>query len=69
MLGEAQREMAREQEERQRNFPQQGGNIAAWGGKDLRMLDHFFMGPNLVRGFAPAGRITPYNVCYTKLLR
>src|SRR6185312_4112149 len=21
----------------------------------LRMLDHFFMGPNLVRGFAPAG--------------
>ena len=26
-----------------------------WGGKDLRMLDHFQMGPNLVRGFAPAG--------------
>ncbi|MPL73061.1 hypothetical protein SDC9_18854 [bioreactor metagenome] len=26
MLGEAQREMAREQEERQRSFPQQGGN-------------------------------------------
>jgi outer membrane protein insertion porin family len=24
-------------------------------GKDLRMLDHFQMGPNLVRGFAPAG--------------
>jgi outer membrane protein insertion porin family len=24
-------------------------------GSDLRMLDHFFMGPNLVRGFAPAG--------------
>lgn len=36
-------------------FKVQGGNIAAWGGKDLRMLDHFFMGPNLVRGFAPAG--------------
>lgn len=33
----------------------QGGNIAGWGGKDLRMLDHFKMGPNLVRGFAPAG--------------
>ena len=36
----------------------QGGNISAWGGKDLRMLDHFFMGPNLVRGFA-AGRLRP----------
>jgi outer membrane protein insertion porin family len=33
----------------------QGGNIMGWGGKDLRMLDHFQMGPNLVRGFAPAG--------------
>jgi outer membrane protein insertion porin family len=33
----------------------QGGNIAGWGGKDLRMLDHFQMGPNLVRGFQPAG--------------
>jgi outer membrane protein insertion porin family len=33
----------------------QGGNIAGWGGKDLRMLDHFQMGPNLVRGFAPSG--------------
>ncbi len=33
----------------------QGGNITGWGGKDLRMLDHFFMGPNLVRGFQPAG--------------
>ena len=33
----------------------QGGNIAPWGGEDLRMLDHFQMGPNLVRGFAPAG--------------
>ena len=26
-----------------------------WGGKTLRMLDHFQMGPNLVRGFATAG--------------
>ena len=33
----------------------QGGNVAGWGSKDLRMLDHFQMGPNLVRGFAPAG--------------
>jgi outer membrane protein insertion porin family len=33
----------------------QGGNITSWGGKDLRALDHFQMGPNLVRGFAPAG--------------
>jgi outer membrane protein insertion porin family len=33
----------------------QGGNIAPWGGQSLRMLDHFFMGPNLVRGFEPAG--------------
>jgi outer membrane protein insertion porin family len=33
----------------------QGGHIASWGGKELRMLDHFQMGPNLVRGFAPAG--------------
>jgi outer membrane protein insertion porin family len=33
----------------------QGGHIASWGSKDLRMLDHFQMGPGLVRGFAPAG--------------
>jgi outer membrane protein insertion porin family len=33
----------------------QGGYITSWGGKELRMLDHFQMGPNLVRGFAPAG--------------
>ncbi|MEX2034406.1 MAG: BamA/TamA family outer membrane protein, partial [Xanthobacteraceae bacterium] len=33
----------------------QGGHIASWGSKDLRMLDHFQMGPALVRGFAPAG--------------
>ncbi len=33
----------------------QGGHVSGWGGKDLRMLDHFFMGPNLVRGFAPSG--------------
>jgi outer membrane protein insertion porin family len=33
----------------------QGGHIAGWGGRDVRMLDHFQMGPNLVRGFAPSG--------------
>lgn len=39
----------------------QGGHIAGWGGRQLRMLDHFQMGPNLVRGFAPAG-IGPRDV-------
>jgi outer membrane protein insertion porin family len=33
----------------------QAGNLSGWGSKDLRMLDHFQMGPNLVRGFAPGG--------------
>src|SRR6185503_16526131 len=33
----------------------QAGGITSWGGEQLRMLDHFQMGPNLVRGFAPAG--------------
>jgi outer membrane protein insertion porin family len=33
----------------------QGGHVGSWGGQDLRMLDHFQMGPNLVRGFAPSG--------------
>jgi outer membrane protein insertion porin family len=33
----------------------QGGHVTAWGGEDLRMLDHFFLGPSLVRGFEPAG--------------
>ena len=36
-------------------FKLQGGHLAGWGSKDLRMLDQFQMGPNLVRGFAPAG--------------
>ncbi|MGB9394142.1 MAG: outer membrane protein assembly factor BamA [Pseudolabrys sp.] len=36
-------------------FKVQAGVIAPWGGEQLRMLDHFQMGPNLVRGFAPAG--------------
>ena len=33
----------------------QAGNTSGWGGKDVRMLDHFQMGPTLVRGFAPNG--------------
>ena len=40
----------------------QGGYITGFGGRalrdegvDLRMLDHFQMGPQLVRGFAPSG--------------
>ncbi|WP_322517043.1 outer membrane protein assembly factor BamA [Rhodopseudomonas palustris] len=33
----------------------QAGNLSTYGGNQLRMLDHFQMGPNLVRGFAPNG--------------
>jgi outer membrane protein insertion porin family len=33
----------------------QSGYVTGWGDKDLRMLDHFQMGPNLVRGFQTAG--------------
>ncbi|MFB9267935.1 outer membrane protein assembly factor BamA [Bradyrhizobium erythrophlei] len=33
----------------------QGGILNKLGSQDLRMLDHFQMGPNLVRGFAPNG--------------
>jgi outer membrane protein insertion porin family len=33
----------------------QAGHITSWGGRELRMLDHFQLGPTLVRGFAPAG--------------
>jgi Outer membrane protein/protective antigen OMA87 len=36
-------------------FKLQAGNITPWGGQQLRMLDNFQMGPNLVRGFSPAG--------------
>jgi outer membrane protein insertion porin family len=43
----------------------QGGVLNKIGNKDLRMLDHFQMGPNLVRGFAPNGigprDINPYD--------
>jgi outer membrane protein insertion porin family len=33
----------------------QGGVVNGWGGRELRSLDEFQMGPNLVRGFAPSG--------------
>jgi outer membrane protein insertion porin family len=33
----------------------QAGHATGWGGQGLRMLDHFQGGPNMVRGFAPAG--------------
>jgi outer membrane protein insertion porin family len=36
-------------------FRAQGGHATGWGGEGLRMLDHFQGGPNMVRGFAPAG--------------
>src|SRR5882672_5508884 len=47
----------------------QGGHIAGWGTNGLRMLDHFQMGPNLVRGFAPSGigprDLTQFNLTGT----
>lgn len=33
----------------------QGGHITAFGNKDLRIVDNYFLGPSLVRGFAPSG--------------
>lgn len=33
----------------------QGGHMAGFGSNKLRVIDHFNMGPELVRGFAPAG--------------
>jgi outer membrane protein insertion porin family len=43
----------------------QGGILNQVGNNQLRMLDHFQMGPNLVRGFAPNGigprDINPYG--------
>lgn len=33
----------------------QGGYVTAWGGQQIRMQDEFQLGPDLVRGFAPAG--------------
>ncbi|MBS0240959.1 MAG: outer membrane protein assembly factor BamA [Proteobacteria bacterium] len=33
----------------------QGGIIQGWGGQDVRLLDLFYKGGDIVRGFAPAG--------------
>jgi len=33
----------------------QAGHVGSWDGSTLRFLDHFQMGPNLVRGFAANG--------------
>ncbi|HEY8565243.1 MAG TPA: outer membrane protein assembly factor BamA [Beijerinckiaceae bacterium] len=39
----------------------QGGHIVGLGSQDLRIVDHFFLGPSLVRGFASSG-IGPRDV-------
>ena len=33
----------------------QGGHISSFGDDKLNILDHYFLGPSLVRGFAPSG--------------
>jgi outer membrane protein insertion porin family len=33
----------------------QGGHMFGFGSQKLRVLDHFYQGPELVRGFAPSG--------------
>jgi outer membrane protein insertion porin family len=33
----------------------QGGYITGWGGQDVPMMNNFFGGPSMVRGFAPNG--------------
>lgn len=33
----------------------QGGHMFGYGGDKLRVIDHFYLGPDLVRGFAPSG--------------
>ncbi len=39
----------------------QGGDLRAYGGSQLRIVDNFNLGPSLVRGFAPSG-IGPRDV-------
>jgi outer membrane protein insertion porin family len=41
----------------------QAGNLTGLDGPEVRMLDDFKMGPNLVRGFQPAG-IGPRDITY-----
>ncbi|NJL08296.1 MAG: outer membrane protein assembly factor BamA [Methylacidiphilales bacterium] len=33
----------------------QGGHVTGWGDQEFRIMDGFFMGPNLVRGFKSSG--------------
>jgi outer membrane protein insertion porin family len=33
----------------------QGGYVAPWGGQQVPLIDSFFGGPSMVRGFAPSG--------------
>lgn len=42
----------------------QGGHVMGFGDDNLRILDHFFLGPTLVRGFAPSG-IGPRDISTT----
>ena len=46
----------------------QGGILNSYDNSGIRMLDHFQMGPNLVRGFAPNG-IGPRDINITALRR
>ncbi|RXF74694.1 outer membrane protein assembly factor BamA [Hansschlegelia zhihuaiae] len=46
----------------------QGGHVVAFGSDDLRILDHFPGGPDLVRGFEPQG-FGPRDVGTSKLFR
>jgi outer membrane protein insertion porin family len=39
----------------------QGGHVHGFGGRNLRIVDHYFMGPSLVRGFESSG-IGPRDV-------
>ena len=39
----------------------QAGQINAWGGQPLRIIDNFNLGPTLVRGFAPGG-FGPFDI-------
>jgi outer membrane protein insertion porin family len=44
----------------------QGGHIVGWGGRDVRLVDSFFRGPDLVRGFASSG-IGPRDISTSRL--
>lgn len=46
----------------------QGGHTMGFGNENLRIIDHNFLGPSLVRGFAPSG-IGPRDVASPALAR